>query len=410
MSARCYAARGRLLTALPGDEPRLVDDGLLVWDEAGRIRHAGEATSRYAQAELVAGDERTVIAAPFWDPHVHLPQLELAGRYREPLLIWLERRVFPAEARHEDEAVASRATTRFFDALASVGSVGAGIFTAPFPRAARMALGEARSRGVPVRCGAPLSDLPPPEGLPTRRAFLRALALARRDFGSAAAVVPRFALSCSDTLMEQLGAMARASDATVLSHVAENADEVAAVARRFPGESYAGVYQRFGLLGPRSLLAHGVHLRDSEFALLRQRKAWLVHCPSSNEALGSGRMRLERVREERVRWCLASDVGAGPELSMLHVIERFLAVHKGRAKASAAEGYARASLAGAEALGWGESRGALVPGRLADFVLVEGLSRRMRSVEGVVREWVELGRASKWRKGVDGMWCEGRRV
>jgi guanine deaminase len=76
---------------------------------------------------------------------------------------------------------------------------------------------------------------------------------------------------------------------------------------------------------------------------LAETGTWIAHCPTSNEALGSGRMPLERLREHGVRWVLATDVGAGPHLSLLDVVRAFLQVHEGKAETTAAEALCRAT-------------------------------------------------------------------
>ena len=405
---RWRAVRGDLLTALPGGRVRLVRGGLLVYDGAGRIRHAGRATKRFAGVELTGGSARALVAAAFWDPHVHLPQLSIAGRYHEPLLEWLERRVFPVEATHRDDGRARVATRAFFDALSRGGTAGAGVFTAPFSQAARLALEEGARRGIPLRCGPPLMDRGDAGLTQPLHRWRKAIRCLDEAFGPVAAIVPRYALSCGDGLLEEAGAWARARRRWVLTHLAENRSEVAAVEQRFPGLRYAEVYDRFRLLGPRTLLAHGVWLTGGELALLRRRRSWLVHCPSSNLALGSGRMPLERVRGAGVRWCLASDVGAGPDLCLLDVMRAALEVHHRLARLTACEAYYRATLAGAEALGFGRTRGALLPGRSADFLLVEEGFPRLRSAESVIRHWLERGRSARWSETVGMLHVGGR--
>jgi guanine deaminase len=410
-AGRPVAVRGALLTPLPDGDVRYVHDGLLVVDPRGRIVHAGRASRRWAGVPLVAGSPRALVAAPLWDAHIHLPQLPLAGRHREPLLEWLRRRVFPEEAKHAQRPYALAATRRFFDALAAAGSAGAGLFTAPFPEAGRIALEEAGRRGVPVRAGPPWMDAGPAPFSRTGAAWERATRSLRDAHRCRAAVVPRFALSCSPALLERAGRLAKSLRAWVLGHVSETADEVADVRERFPElgpEAYARLYDRHRLLGPRTILAHGIHLTDGELALLARRRSVIAHCPTANRALDSGRMPLERVRRHGVRWCLASDVGAGTDPCLLDVARAFLEVHRGRAAVTAAEAYFRASWAGADALGFSRRRGALLPGRWADFLLVEPRPERVRGSEGAVRGWIERGESEPWSEVVGRLALAGR--
>lgn len=402
------AVRGRLLTPLPQGGVRDVRDGLLVFRRDGTIVHAGKATRTWARAEAIGGGARAMVVAAFWDPHVHLPQLELAGRHREPLLAWLERRVFPAEAGLRDPRRAAQAAERFFRALGEAGTAGAGVFGAPFPAAAAPALETAAKRRIPVRLGPALMDLGPPELAGARGPLLQGLQRLAGRFGTAVAVAPRFALSCSRELLAACGRIARARRAFVFTHLAETRDEVREVERRF-GRSYTEVYDEAGLLGPRTLLGHGIHLSRAELALIARRRSWLVHCPTSNEALGSGRMPLEEIRRAGVRWCLASDVGAGPDLCLLDVIESFLRVHKGRARTTAAEAYRRATIEAARALGF-RRRGSLVPGYRADFLLIDHAPRGARSAEGLLRRWLHRGARGRWNEIVGRLHRDGRPV
>ncbi len=402
------AVRGALLSGLPNGEVRFVADGLLVYDSRGRIIHAGRDDRAWSGAEQVDGTRHALILPAFWDPHVHLPQLGIAGRHGEPLLEWLERRALPAEAAHRDPSRAASDASAFVDALEDAGTVGAGVFTAPFPDAARAALRVFLRREVPGRIGPPLMDRGP--GHLTRPAseWVSTLRSLMTGFGSAVAVVPRFGPSCSARLLAESGRLARARGATILGHVSETAEEVEEVRRVFGGAEYCEVYDRAGLLGPRTLLAHGIHLTNGELSLLARREAWIVHCPTSNEQLGSGRMPLERIRDRRVRWCLGSDVGAGPELCQLHVIDSFLRVHRGHAATKATEAFWRATYAAAQALGFEGEGGALAPGHRADFLVVDRRPSSARGTERVVRALVDRGRSGCWNAAVGRLYRGGR--
>ena len=83
---------------------------------------------------------------------------------------------------------------------------------------------------------------------------------------------------------------------------------------------------------------------------MSNRTVSIVHCPTSNLALGSGRMELERVRAHGVRWLVGTDVGAGPDLSMLDPIAAALSVHEGFAGVTAVELLHRATLGPAAVL------------------------------------------------------------
>src|SRR5205085_5397060 len=83
------------------------------------------------------------------------------------------------------------------------------------------------------------------------------------------AVTPRFALSCTAEMLRASADLARSTGAWWQTHVSEDPGEIAEVARLFPeATDYVDVYDRAGGLGPRTVLAHGVHLSDRELARL----------------------------------------------------------------------------------------------------------------------------------------------
>lgn len=140
-----------------------------------------------------------------------------------------------------------------------------------------------------------------------------------------------------------------------------------------------------------------------------RRGVWIAHCPSSNEALGSGRMDLKAVRRHRIRFALASDVGAGPSHSMLHVMQRFLAQHQEAGEpVTIQEALFRSTLAGADCLRRKAITGSFEPGKRADFVLLP----RTDSPASPEAWLTELctGSASELEQRPLGTWLEGEPV
>ena len=103
-------------------------------------------------------------------------------------------------------------------------------------------------------------------------------------------ITPRFAICCTPELLRSLGDIADSDPSLrVQAHISEGVDEVTAMGALFPGNtSYADVYDSFGLLGPKTILAHAVHLGDDEVKLIAEKKAGISHCPTSNFNLTSG--------------------------------------------------------------------------------------------------------------------------
>jgi guanine deaminase len=140
----------------------------------------------------------------------------------------------------------------------------------------------------------------------------------------------------------------------------------------FPWASdYLGVYERFGLVSERSVLAHSVHSTGDGLRRIAQSGAAVAHCPSSNAALASGYFPLRRHVEAGVRVALGTDVGAGTGFGMLkeglqaYLMQRL--APEGFTLAPAHLLYL-ATRAGAVALGLDEETGDFSAGRSADIV------------------------------------------
>ena len=262
-------------------------------------------------------DLRAGLVLPgFIDTHVHFPQVRAIGGLGMPLLDWLERCALPEEARLADTAYAVGVAADFVDGLARAGTTTALVFGSHFAGAVDALFEEATRVGLRITSGLVLSDRILREDLFTTpdRAHAEGLELAKKWHGvgrTRYAVTPRFALSCTDPLLESAGALLNdIPDAFFTSHVNENREEIAGVRALF-GSDYTSSYDKHGLLGPRSVLAHNVHPTRGDLRLLGQRGVAVAHCPTSNAALGSGDFPLGAHLAYGVRVALGSDVGAG---------------------------------------------------------------------------------------------------
>jgi guanine deaminase len=298
------------------------DAGLLVTDDGQiadrgpfaevRARHGSEPVSELTDGVLLPG---------FVDTHVHFPQARIIGDLGMPLLDWLERSALPEEARMADLAYAQEVAGEFVSGLADAGTTTALVFGAHFAPAVDALFTVASARGLRVTSGLVVGDrlLRPELHTTPQRAYDEGLELANRWHGQGRnryAVIPRFALSSTDDLLASCAALHKAVPGSwFTSHVNENTTEIATVRDLF-GCSYVDSYDRHGLIGSRTVLAHDVHPTDAELERLGTGGAAIAHCPTSNAALGSGLFPLHRHLAHGVPVALGSDVGAGTGYSM----------------------------------------------------------------------------------------------
>jgi guanine deaminase len=373
------AYRGRLLTpTTPDDRIRYLEDALLVVED-GKIARV-EPFAHGAFPGLVLDLRPSVIVPGFVDTHVHFPQTRVIGRAGAPLLEWLERTVFPEEARFRDAGYAREVAASFIESLAAAGTTTSCVYSSSNEGATHALFEALAASGLRAIAGLTLMDQACPEALrvPREEAMAACARLADTWHGHDAgrlgfAITPRFALSCSRALMEDAARFAADRDLLVQTHVSENPAEGVAVLAEHPYASdYLGVYEAVGLLGARTILAHAVHLSDSEWDRVAERRASIAHCPDSNFFLGSGRMRLAEPSARRVRVGLGSDVAAGRSFdirrAMTHAYDTALA-HGDRVTHE--DLFALATIGGARALGLEGAIGSLEPGKEADFVAIE---------------------------------------
>jgi guanine deaminase len=309
----------------PGRLLHEADGGLLVGPE-GRI----EASGPFAEVSARRPGAKAEDLRPCWilpgliDLHTHLPQYEAVALDGLELLPWLETHVFPAEVRFADPVHARSVAQGFIRDLLSFGTTTACLYGTVHVKAADAMFRVADDAGIRAVIGKAMMDRNAPRGLleDTEESLRGSEELCQtwhgRDHGRLAyAFTPRFAPACSAELMGGAGALAAKHDAFIQTHISENLQEIEWVRQLFPlARTYAEVYDHFGLLGPRTLLGHGIHLSPGERDLLRRHGATVVHCPSSNAFLRSGIMPLRRWVEEGLSVGLGTDVGAGPRLSL----------------------------------------------------------------------------------------------
>ncbi len=304
---------------------RYDDDLGLAVSEEGMITSRGPfGAVAAAHPDATVIDLRSGILLPgLVDTHVHFPQVRVIGALGMPLLEWLERCALPEEQHLASPDYAAQIAAEFVAGLIAAGTTTSLVFGSHFGPAVDALFTEAERFGLRVTSGLVVSDRMLPEPLLTtpERTRAESMSLAARWHGRGRAryaVTPRFSLSASEAILEACAAVAAdVEGAFFTSHVNENPAEVATVAAQFPARTdYVDTYAHHGLLGPRSVLAHNVHPRDTELDVLAASGTSVAHCPSSNSALGSGLFSLRRHVDAGVRVALGSDVGAGTGFSL----------------------------------------------------------------------------------------------
>ena len=360
---------------------RYIADGLLVVID-GAIADFGaydDLHPQYADVPVTAYPGKLIMPG-FIDTHVHFPQLEMIAAYGEQLLEWLNQYTFPTEEKFKDKAYAQKIASLFLDELLRNGTTTALVFATVHPQSVDAFFEEASRRKLRMIAGKVLMDRHAPEGLTDtpESAYEDSKKLIEKWHGHGRllyAITPRFAITSTDEQLRLAGKLLQEfPDVYLHTHLSENMKEVEWVAELFPDrQSYLDVYDRAGLVGEKSVFAHGVHLTDAEFQRLSEAKSALAFCPTSNLFLGSGLFKLHQAKAiaQPVKVGLGSDVGAGTSFSMLQTASEAYKVSQLQGRSlSAFKALFLATLGGAQALSLEDKLGNFEPGKEADFIVL----------------------------------------
>ncbi len=407
MSAPARVLRGRLLSF--SDSPRAagaaartyIEDGAIAIED-GLIADVGEASGvleRAGAGILVDDWSGRLILPGFIDAHIHYPQTRVIGSYGAQLLDWLHKYTFVEEQRFAEPAYAEDVAEFFLDELFRNGTTTAVVYCTVAPQSAEAFFSASERRGARMIAGKVMMDRDAPAVLTDtpERGYDESKALIARWHGKGRlgyAITPRFAITSTDAQLAAAGVLAREfPDCWVQTHLSENHAEIALAKRLFPwARNYLDIYDRFGLVGPKSIFGHCLHLEDAELATLAAKRGVAAFCPTSNLFLGSGLFDEARLAAAGVRIALATDVGGGTSYSLLQTASEAYKVLQMRGQSwPAAEAFYQLTLGNARALGLEDRIGSLEVGREADVVVLDSratkaLAHRMEAVYGHLDE------------------------
>lgn len=379
--------RGRVLSFV--EEPRgrddhasyrYIEDGAVVIGD-GKILMVGEwnerAASHHDAADII--DHRPHLIMPgFIDPHIHFPQMQVIGAYAAALLEWLNTYTFVEEQRFGDEEHATRIASRFFDELIRHGTTTAAAYCSVHPQSVDAFFGEAEKRDMLMVGGKVMMDRNAPPGLldtpqsgydDTKAGIAKWHGRGRAHY----AITPRFAITSTHEQMAMAEALAREfPDLHIQTHVSENLAEIAYANELFPNYGdYVGIYEKYHLLGTKTLLGHCIHLSHRETEVISETQSVAVFCPTSNLFIGSGLFDYERQHERGVRIATATDVGGGSSYSMLRTMDEGYKVMQLRGqRLTPFRSFFHMTLGNARAMSLDGRIGSLEPGKEADIVVL----------------------------------------
>jgi 5-methylthioadenosine/S-adenosylhomocysteine deaminase len=329
------------------------------------VAEPGEETIDAAGAHLVA---------PLVNGHTHAAMTLFRGSGGDlPLMPWLRERIWPVEAKLEEEDVywgarlacaemARSGTTHFWD-----------MYWHPLATARAVA-----DAGIRATIGAPLFDADRDAG-EMKAAALRSLeALSELGPEVTPALAPHAIYTVSEASLRWIAELGAERQVPIQIHLSETSQEVEDCLAEH-GERPAHYLDRLGMLNERTVLAHGVWLDAEELALVAERGATVVTNPVANMKLAVGGVFPHPVAKAAgVAVGLGSDgAGSNDSLDLLADLKAFALIQKHAAAdptaIEAAEAWAIATGARAALLTGSASQepAALEVGAPADFLLLD---------------------------------------
>ena len=327
---------------------RLTVTDAVVEVQAGAIaavhdRSTGEGAAAGRRA-LKSASERvelapgTLLLPGLVDLHIHAPQWPQLGTGLDlPLERWLVEYTFPLEARYADLDFAAAVWDDLVPSLLAMGTT-TGVYHSSNHLEATTALARACAQhGQRALVGRVAMDHP--EDTPVWYRDATAAAGVDASAASIEAIVavgsplvepvitPRFAPACTDALLQGLGELAEATGVRVQTHCAESDWHCGYAQERF-GSTDPEALDSFGLIRPRTVLAHSDHLTDSDMALVAGHRAGVAHCPLSNAYFANAVFRVRRALAAGVGVGLGTDISGGARPGLLGVCQDAVTVSR----------------------------------------------------------------------------------
>jgi len=332
-------------------------------------------------ADIVIDATDCVVIPGFIQTHIHLCQTLFRGSADDLTLIdWLKKRIWPMEAAHSAQSIAASARLGVAELIKGGTTCALTMETVNHTREVFRVIEETGFRATVGKCMMDKGDEVPTElHEQTSDSIAESISLLDEWHGKENGRIrycfaPRFAVSCTRSLLETVARVARERGVMVHTHASENSTECQIVEAE-TGLRNVAYFQNVGLSGKHVALAHCVHLDDDEIDLLRETGTNVVHCPSSNLKLGSGIAPIKRLLNEGICVSLGADGAAcNNRLDMFTEMRTAALLQKalhGPEVLPAKRALRMATIDGAMALGQEKEIGSLEVGKRADLSIIQ---------------------------------------
>tara|TARA_B100000686_G_C16703481_1_gene924846 strand:+ start:84 stop:1400 length:1317 start_codon:yes stop_codon:yes gene_type:complete len=366
-----------------------------------------EAEKQYTAKQCVTLSEHALIPGLI-NTHGHAPMALLRGTADDiPLQEWLEKKIWPLEAKLVNRAfVSDGATLAIAEMIRSGTTCFADMYFFP-DEVAKVAI----SSGLRVQLASPVLDVPTIWAQDANEYILKATQL-HDDYRDhdivSTAFGPHAPYTVSDVALTKVGMLAEELDIPIHMHVHETDLEIKQAVANDGRRPIQRLYD-LGLITPRLNCVHATQLIEEEIQLLAQHNVNVLHCPESNMKLASGFCPADSLIKNGVNLGLGTDGGASNnDLNMFMEMRSAALLGKAVSRnASAIPAYLALEMAtinGAIALGLDANIGSLEVGKYADITAIDLTAPNTLPENNPLSHLVYSVQASQ----VSHVWCAGR--
>lgn len=377
---------GDIITPTSTGQSLLIKKGYVMID-AGKIIEVGEQDQLNKEMACTVSDYPDHLILPgLIDTHSHLPQYAISGAGDLPLMSWLNTLVFPAEiAFSHDLERCQRYAELFMHACLAYGTTTINTMITSSRQATEVVCDVAARMGIRAFIGLVLMDRNAPDSLLVNcdQAFKDLTFLKEHYHGKNnihITVSPRFAVTCSATMLKQAGEFARENKLLLHTHLDKDEGFDELIQTLFDNShDYFDVFESTHCFADKTVFAHGTLLSQQEIKRMGcyTDKIGISHCPSSNFSFAMGMAPISLFKELGIEVGLGSDSGGGDRLSLFEEMrtasftnKALWRLNKDTLLIDAKTWLYHATLGGAKLLGLEQQIGSIEVGKKADLIIL----------------------------------------
>jgi 5-methylthioadenosine/S-adenosylhomocysteine deaminase len=390
--------RGGTVVTMDGSS-RVIEDGAVAIrrERIVEVGAASEIAAKYTAARTINAAGKVVMPGLI-NTHTHVPMVLFRGIADDLVLMeWLQKFIFPAEAKNVDEQF-----VRWGTKLGCLEMIQGGTTTYVDMYYFEDAIADETARaGMRAVLGETLIDFPAPDNKTWDAGMEYTRKFAQKWKGHALitpAIAPHAPYTVSTDHLKQAHSFSESMKVPLVIHIAEDQAEVKTIQERYNSSSVAYL-DRIGLLDQRVIAAHMVWPTEEDIKTLASRSVGVAHCPQSNMKIAAGAAPVPQMLRAGVAVGLGTDGAASNnDLNLWEEMDTAAKLHKLITKdatvINARDALEMATIRGARAIHLDKEIGSLEAGKLADLLIIRMDAAHQTPLYNVYSQLVYATKAS----------------